>query len=391
MVEFDSVFYGGGVSMNNEIEKNLWKIQKSTRTNFRSLVRVHNALRLKSRPYYKWHIFRFSSFTHLIVLFLAISGIGYYVINAYRGYANAADKIIASYNLVTPNTTNSRTVKASEALIAQISQITANQTLETISDKLGNIPQLSSESTQEAIKQEIEYNIAKDATLSSLIQVIENGDRLETNEVAKMASSLSDIGKDSVLSHINKSINEGNADLENIKNAINSNLEVSISNWQTVVSISNFPSDYPSSSTENAQENIGSTAFNRNQSFFDWASRHDYKKNINSGEILNPGLGIFSTIIEVEVPINHTYYLENIIFSSNNKKNSIYRIYYKENQSSPATLIDRVVFEKSETKQVEYLKKLSSGNKIEIIMEGVDKASGTSMISISYIDLPWSE
>jgi hypothetical protein len=58
-----------------KIEKKIHQIQKSTRTLLPFFIRPHNWLRSRLRWYYNWHLWRFASITHFVLLAASVSAI----------------------------------------------------------------------------------------------------------------------------------------------------------------------------------------------------------------------------------------------------------------------------------------------------------------------------
>ena len=71
---------------NRDIDYNIWAIQRSTRTSFKSFVKLHNYLRTKSKFYYFWHANKLSSVMHQTILALFVMGVTYYTFNSYQQY-----------------------------------------------------------------------------------------------------------------------------------------------------------------------------------------------------------------------------------------------------------------------------------------------------------------
>jgi len=55
-----------------QIEQRIEAIQRSTRSDFSSLSRAHNYLRLKFRWYYKWHTLKATNAVHYAILGVAM-------------------------------------------------------------------------------------------------------------------------------------------------------------------------------------------------------------------------------------------------------------------------------------------------------------------------------
>lgn len=55
----------------DKMDKEIWRVQKSTKTLFKAFNKVHNELRSKYKFYYNWHLNPYSDLTHWIVLIMA--------------------------------------------------------------------------------------------------------------------------------------------------------------------------------------------------------------------------------------------------------------------------------------------------------------------------------
>ncbi len=382
--------------MNNrrDIDHNIWLIQRSTRTSFSSFLRLHNYLRTKSKIYYFWHANRISSILHQTLLAVFVIGVTYWTFNSYQQYVKAANKskeIAQDVATMEQRVAQNKVSPISEDILSQISQITANQAVSAFSSELKEIYSLSDKQAYLLVQEDIKQAVAKDNTLLELIKILENGGKLQNEQMSNLITTLSKIGQDSILSIINDNLTSANGQLGEIEKRLENTLKVVVNNDKESIAVTNFPQDYPSSSFSNSQEDIGGNIFNRSQDFEQWALKHNYYRYLLSKEITIPKLGESVDAHFLEAPQGHTYYLLDITVSLQSNKYAKIEIDYKQNQSSEAIPVSQLLVSDTKSEEFEQKIKLSPNSSIQIIVKGIDKPNGSVLISLTYIDLPWEE
>jgi len=404
-----------------DLDQKILDIQKSTRTLFKMFLPLHDKLRLRSRLYYNWHLNWFSSPVHYSIGFLFLLAIIYSIVSAYGivGASKRKSNDIASTNIgketndpgtnLTPsesdNTAQNTSIVDEKVLgqIGQISQIATNEIVKIISEKMAPLPFLSSENTQTQIKNIIESDLAKDKNIITMINKIDSQSQINETLYSDLSSAIAKISTEATLEALNEKIETGlakdetiqllteqlSSDMSDLKKALSETLTVSISNWAASYTISNFPSDYSSSSTERSQEQIGKEYFQRSEGFFAWAVRQNYGKTAHSGRIDIPTSGQ-TKILDLATPANHTYYATQISFSSINEKDNWFSVNFKPIDGDENNVAE-ITYEKTGTYVQDFNKKIKTGEYLQIIMNGVKDSKGTSSATINYIDLPWEE
>lgn len=456
-----------------ELDKNIIAVQNSTKTRFKYFLRWHDFLRLRFHWYYNWHTRPYSSAVHYgISLFFVVAGL--YGTLGYSGITRAAvdyltpnknlsslTSVIADQKSLKPSTSeetsasNNISDEKIQTLIEQVSVLATNEMLKTVAAEFSDIKTLSSEATQNEIKNSIETSLAKDDSVKALLQSISTGndsnktalaslssllakvasestlitlaDQIETglakeetlNKIyTKLESNLgreetlkeisakleSGLAKEGTLSEMNSKMETGLAKdetltesidslllrLDAIESALSGTLNVSVANWISSITISNFPTDFPSSSSTRAQEQVGDDYFNKSENLDLWALRKGYSKSYFSGEITNPTPTAGPAEVgRLTVPAGHTYYLSQISISSTGTRKNVYKILLLIGGSE--TLQDKVGFSETDVRILPYAKKLIAGEQVRVTIEGVSTPNGVSTISVSYIDLPWTE
>ncbi len=290
-----------------------------------------------------------------------------------------------------------------KALLQSIS--TGNDSNKTALASLSSLlAKVASESTLITLAGQIETGLAKEETLNKIYTKLEsNLGREETlKEIsAKLESGLA---KEGTLSEMNSKMETGLVKdetltegidnlllrLDAIESALSGTLNVSVANWISSITISNFPTDFPSSSSTRSQEQVGADYFNRSENFDLWALRKGYGNTYFSGEVTNPTPAAGPAEVgRLTVPAGHTYYLNQISLSSTGTRNNVYKILLLTGGSE--TFRDKIGFSATDTRILPYAKKLIAGEQIRITIEGVSTPNGVSTISVSYLDLPWEE
>lgn len=379
---------------NRDIDYNIWAIQRSTRTSFKSFVKLHNYLRTKSKFYYFWHANKLSSVMHQTILALFVMGVTYYTFNSYQQYVLAANKSKNTAQDV--KTLEQRTVQnqlnpISEDILSQISQITASQAMSAFSSELNEIFATSDKQIFLSVQEEIKQAVAKDSSLLELIKILESGGKLQSEQMSSLITALSKIGQDSVLNIISNNLSLTNVQLEEIEKRLQSTLKVAVTNESDTTAISNFPQDYPSSSIVSGQEDIGGNVFNRSQNFEQWALKHNYYKYIMSKEIAIPDSGEDIQALTLTAPKDHTIYLSDLTISSQSNKYSIIEIGYRENSSAEIIPINKVFVDGIKSEKFAQQIKLVSDSSLLVVVKGINKPNGIVIVSATYIDLPWEE
>ena len=451
-----------------DLDKKIIAVQKSTRTlfRFRYFLQMHNFFRLRFPWYYRWHTQPISSVVHYIALALFLAG-GTFIIMGHTDITEAAISFFGVGNPVptespvaaTPAQTTTPAPDNSDQkiqdLIDQVSRLATNETLKTVASEISGLETLSSEETQNEIKNKIETNLAKDDSVKALLNSINSGNGVSKTALADLASLLAKVASDSTLVTLTDKLETGLAKEETlskiydklvsdpsreatlqeistklealatdstlsevkskmesglakdatltdgitdllsrltaIETALSDTLSVSVSNWITAITISNFPTDYPSTSSTRAQEQVGNDYFNRSENLDIWALRKGYSKIYLSGEVTNPTPAIGTIEVgRLAVPAGHTYYLDQISFSSTGTKNNLFKILLTA-AGAPEELSDKFGFSAIDTRSLSYSKKLAAGEQIRVTIDGVSNPNGTSTISIYYLDLPWVE
>lgn len=405
-----------------ELDKNIIAVQNSTKTRFKYFLKWHDFLRLHSHWYYKWHTRPYSSAVHYVIsLFFVAAGL--YGILGYSGITRAAvdylspNKNISPSNSVIADPKPSKPSTSEEAsasknisdekiqtLIEQVSVLATNEMLKTVASEFSDIKTLSSEQTQNEIKNTIETSLAKDDSIKALLQSISTGNDLNKTDMANLSSLLAKVASESTLATLtgksetglakDETLTEGTDSLllrlDAIKSALSGTLNVSVANWISSITISNFPTDFPSSSSTRAQEQVGDDYFNKSENFDLWALRKGYSKSYFSGEVTNPTPAAGPAEVgRLTVPAGHTYYLNQISVSSTGTRNNVYKILLLIGGSE--TFQDKVGFSGTDVRILPYAKKLIAGEQIRVTIEGVSTPNGVSTISVSYLDLPWTE
>jgi len=377
-----------------DIDNNIWVIQRSTRTSFSSFLRLHNYLRTKSKIYYFWHANRVSSILHQTLLAVFVIGVTYWTFNSYQQYVKAANKskeIAQDVATMEQRVAQNKVSPISEDILSQISQITANQAVSAFSSELKEIYSLSDKQAYLLVQEDIKQAVAKDNTLLELIKILENGGKLQNEQMSNLITTLSKIGQDSMLSIVNDNLTSANGQLGEIEKRLENTLKVVVSNEKESIAVTNFPQDYPSSSFSNSQEDIGGNFFNRSQDFEQWALKHNYYKYLLSKEINIPKSGESIDAHVLEAPQGHTYYLLDMTVSLQSDKYAKIEIDYKQNQSSDAVSVNQLFISDTKSEKFEQKVKLSPNSSIQIIVKGINKPNGSVLISLTYIDLPWEE
>ena len=99
-----------------EIDQQILRIEKSTRTSIKQLNMLHNYLRQKYSWYYKWHLFKYSSQVHYAVLAsfiagsVAVSISFFYVANVPNTLASSASYLFSGITNPASATSNKVTV-----------------------------------------------------------------------------------------------------------------------------------------------------------------------------------------------------------------------------------------------------------------------------------------
>lgn len=353
---------------------------------------------------------QYSHSVHLCILVGTIAFSTYLIFSSYSQitvadeYNSPVATATDSPDTKSVSTANNASTETS-VLLQELSKLATDETVKTIADQIGSVSTLSSEQTQKEIRDKIETNLAKESSLLALIADIRHGNADNQTVLFDLSNLLSKAATESTLTTLVSKYETGLAKdasiqqmildlstrLDEVNQKLAGSLSVSVSNWVTSISITNFPTNYPSSSTERVQDIVGTDYFNKSEDFKSWSLRKDYGRTAFSGEIANPKTGPEVQALKITVPAGHTYYVYRIAFASaSSDKNTNFKIYYKPSGGGESG-VGKIVIPSPDTKNLDYDKKLKESDEFRLTIEPITTASSTSTATIFYYDLPWVE
>lgn len=402
------------------IEVEMFKIQRSTRTLFNLFSPVHNWCRQKSKWYYNWHLNPIQPAVHVGVLFLSFA-VAFLVCSNFL-YAGASPSSQATDTSQAKKSKNVLDANV-KAYIQQAAETSAKIVSQEVSGRLGKTDktlskisgQITANLTSEPVQEEINNQITEDlATEETLAQLSENiGQIPESSVVDQLSQILAKTSSEATLGELRTEINSnlnltsdllasvnsrlgdivdpesGSANdlLKKIKNKLSNELAVSITNWAASFKVENMPNDFPDPNVSRAQEEIGKEQFNRDESFKDWASRKGYTQVSYSGIVANPTSGT-SDLNSLTAPSGHTLYITGCLYSTKNNTSTLINTIQA---SRKGTIESFVLATGSQLRENQILVKLKTGDELKWQIAGDKESIGGSALTVYYIDLPWEE